>query len=632
MTIRHPFVHSILARALLLLALVSLGWQTRVWAQGVAQPDVQGPETARGGLTAANPGTAGPIRLRQPAPEEARANVIPAQKASLATAPEQGEFEAFVGLTRFGSDLVSQLGANVGATATASGADFNTAVPADYLVQIGDEVQVAIWGSVDADLRLLVDRSGRITLPRVGPVLVAGLRHADLHDSLMRRVSQVFKNFELAVSLGRLRGVQVYVTGHVVRPGAYTLSALSTAMNAVMRAGGPAAAGSFRQIELRRGGRQVSSLDLYDLLLRGDRSGDQWVQADDVIHVAAVGTQVALLGSVNKPAVYELKAGETMADLLRMAGGLSALADRQRVTLERLESRLTQRIVELALPGAEALLLKQGDVVRVFSAVAVSMSQERQNKRVRVEGEVARPGEYLLPPQSTLTDALSAAGGVTSSAYVFGTSFTRESVRRTQQENYDRALRNLESDLARSETGFRVASGDEAAVQTARSNANSRLIERMRAVKPSGRIVLQLPATGTELPPLALEDGDSLYIPPRPTTVGVFGSVFNGGSYLYSAGRNIDQYLRLAGGMTKGADDDSAFVVRANGTVASARQSGDSWLSRNVLGNMVAEPGDTIFVPEEFNKSTFLQNAKDWTQVLYQLGIGLASFKVIGAF
>jgi len=145
-------------------------------------------------------------------------------------------------------------------------------------------------------------------------------------------------------------------------------------------------------------------------------------------------------------------------------------------------------------------------------------------------------------------------------------------------------------------------------------------------LKPSGRVVLQLPPDSRDLPDLALEDGDRLYVPALPTTVGVFGSVFNGGSYLWSDKRSVDDYMRLAGGPTKGADQASVFVIRANGSVVSNLQT-KSWLrtrSSEFVG-MEAQPGDTIFVPEDVSKTTFVQDAKDWTQILYQFGVGIAA-------
>ncbi len=595
-------------------------------------------QTAPGAPAESASPAGGPIRLRQPAADPAAMPAQGNQQGSGATSdPSQrqppgqviqqvqpappGEFEAFVGLPRFGADLVNDL--------SSGSADVNPVVPPDYIIQSGDEIQVLMWGSVDADLRLVVDRAGRVNINRVGPILVAGTRYADLQATLTRRAALVFRNFELSASMGKLRGVRVYVTGFVQRPGAYAVSGLSTVMNAVMRAGGPAPSGSFRQIELRRDGRRISTFDLYDLLLRGDRRADRLVQPDDVIHVMPVGPQVALRGSVNKQGIFEVKPGETLRDVFEMAAGFSPVADRTRVAIERVSERNGQRLVQMQLPASDDAQLANGDVLRVFSAVDAALSVQRQNKSVRVEGEVASPGEFVLPPNSTLRDALRAAGGITPAAYPYAAQFTRESVRVSQQSNYERALRDLETDMARASTSQRVASAEDAAAANARASATSRLIDRLRALRPNGRVVFQVEPDAKELPDVVLEDGDRLVIPPKPTTVGVFGSVFNAGSYLYLNDRILGDYLRLAGGPTKGADELSTFVVRANGQVVSNRQ-GSSWYSRgDRLGQLRAEPGDTVFVPEELDKSTFVQIAKDWTQILYQFGIGLAGIKAV---
>lgn len=520
-------------------------------------------------------------------------------------------------IRRFGAELITR-------TDEFGIADVNPMVPPEYLVSAGDEIVVTLWGSVDADVRAVVDRSGRITIPRVGPVMVAGTRYADLADVVRRRVGQVFRNFDLSVSLGQLRGIRVFVTGFVSRPGAYSVSSLSTVLHGLIRAGGPSSAGSFRSVTLRRGAQAPVTYDLYDFLLKGDRSADRVLQADDVIHVGPVGAQIGVIGSVNKPAVFELKSGETVADALAMAGGFTAVADRTRVAVEKLDERNGVRISQLPLPQSGTLPLSNGDVLRAFSAIEVALSVQRQNKRVRIEGEVSRPGEYVLPAASSISQAIEIAGGLTPSAYVFGTEFTRESVRLAQQDNYDRALRDLETQFTLATSTQRTSNADEAAAASARAGATTRLVERLRAIRPNGRIVLQMDAEGGTLPDLALEDGDRLYIPPRPTTVGVFGSVFNGGSYLFASGRSLDEYLRLAGGPTKGADPGSTFVIRANGSVVSARQN-SGWFKAGDVSGINAQPGDTVFVPEEIDKTTFVQNAKDWTQILYQFGLGLAA-------
>ena len=525
---------------------------------------------------------------------------------------------------RYGANLVAD-----DAMASAS-QDPLPSVPGDYVVRAGDEINVTIWGSVDADLQATVDRAGRINVPRVGAITVAGVRNADLVDVVTRRVGQTFRNFQIAVTLGRVRPIRVFVGGYVQHPGSITVNGLASVLHALMRAGGPAAAGSFRDIHLRRAGKEVATFDLYDLLLKGDRNSDQLVQPDDILFVGPIGTQVAVLGSVNQPAIYEMKPGETVDDVLRMAGGFTAVGDRSRLTIERLSDRSTGKVAQLTLPAHQHDALATGDVIRAFSAVAVALPQDMQNEHVRIEGEVARPGDYILPPGSHVEDALRAAGGLTSAAYIYGTGFTRESVRKAQVVNYERALRDFETDMAKTQASQRVTSADELNSQSASAQANARLLGRLRQIQPTGRVVLPLAPDATELPNMVLQDGDTLTIPQRGTSVGVFGSVFNTGNFVYQPNHTTVQYLALAGGPTRGGDKKSIFMIRANGSVISAQQGSSFWRSSNSLDEAVVQPGDTIFVPEELNKSTFVQDAKDWTQILYQFGLGLAGIKSLG--
>jgi protein involved in polysaccharide export with SLBB domain len=556
--------------------------------------------------------------------------VDPRQRnASPAKPPAPSEFETYaselagVPIQRLGSDLMLP-------SRSLASLEANRQVPPDYVVGLGDEIQLTIWGSVDADLRLTVDRAGRIVIPRVGPVVVAGVRHADLNELLTRRVGQVFKNFQLSATLGRLRSIRYYVTGFVARPGAYSVSSLATVMTGLVQAGGPAAAGSFRNIELRRNGQVVGRFDLYDLLVRGDKKGDLPLQADDVLYIGPIGPQVALIGSVNRPAIVELKGGETISDAIGFVGGLSTVADTRRVAIERLSDRNDRRVVELALPQDGGQRMNNGDVVRAFNSVAAALPQAKQYKRIRVEGEVARPGDYVLPPTTTLAEALQAAGGLTREAYLFGTDLSRESVRKVQELQYDRALRDLETDFTRSTSTQKVSNAEDAAASVQKQASTTRLIERLRAVRPTGRVVLDLTDASRELPNLPVEDGDRLYVPARSNTVGVFGSVFNGGSYLLKPSNSIEDIVRLAGGPTRGADAGSMFVLRANGSVVSARQSSSGWLGGGSgIATLAALPGDTVFVPEELNKTTFVQEAKEWTQILYQFGLGAAALKTI---
>ncbi|MDP1535059.1 MAG: polysaccharide biosynthesis/export family protein, partial [Rubrivivax sp.] len=202
--------------------------------------------------------TGGPIRLRQSAQEPTSATAprgesAPESPAFARPAPVApyvpSEFEQHVQRQTTSELPIRRLGAELSSTGfDGRGAELSPLVPPDYLVSAGDEILVTLWGSVDADLRLLVDRTGRITMPRVGTVQVAGVRHANLQEVISTRVAQVFRNFQLSVSLGQLRGIRVFVTGQVIKPGALTVSSLSSVVSAWMQAGGPAAVGRVRTV------------------------------------------------------------------------------------------------------------------------------------------------------------------------------------------------------------------------------------------------------------------------------------------------------------------------------------------------------------------------------------------------
>jgi protein involved in polysaccharide export with SLBB domain len=186
----------------------------------------------------------------------------------------------------------------------------NVPVPTDYVLGPGDEVQLKLWGSIDGDMRLVVDRNGQISIPRVGTVNVAGVKVSQLESVLRGQVSRVYNNYQLSATLGQLRSIQVFVVGQARRPGAYTLSSLSTLISALFESGGPSSNGTMRNIQLKREGRIVSTIDLYRFINEGDKSADAKLLPGDVIVIPPAGARVALTGALDTPAVYELAALE----------------------------------------------------------------------------------------------------------------------------------------------------------------------------------------------------------------------------------------------------------------------------------------------------------------------------------
>lgn len=285
-------------------------------------------------------------------------------------------------------------------------------VTPDYLIGPGDELLIRVWGQISFNNRLTVDRAGNIYIPQVGSVHVAGLPYAQLDRQLRAAIGRVYRNFDLNVNLGQLRSIQVFVVGQARRPGSYTVSSLSTLVNAIFASGGPSVEGSMRHIQLRRSGKILSEFDLYDLLNRGDKSQDAQLLSGDVIFIPPVGAQVALSGSVRVPAIYELKGGETLGQLIEAAGGLSSIASGGRASVERIEGRVARQATEAALDAAGlATPLRDGDVVRIFPISA------RYDKSVTLRGNLANPGRFAWHPGMRLSELLPERAALLTNGY-----------------------------------------------------------------------------------------------------------------------------------------------------------------------------------------------------------------------
>ena len=644
----------------------------------------------------------------------------------------------------------------------------NTAVPApaDYLLGAGDEIQLKVWGPVDFSTSLTIDRNGQVNIPKVGVLTLAGVAVRDLETTLRSQLGKVFTNFQASATLGRLRGIQVYVVGQARQPGTFQLSSLSTLVNALFASGGPSANGSMRNIELKRGGKTISTIDLYDFIARGDKSRDLPLMSGDIIVIPPVGPRVAVTGAFDQAAIFELKPGTTsVADILSLGGGVPALATTQKALLERIvsDSNPPRQVQELVLneqglrqplrdgdvltllgispafanavtlqgtvaaplryrwfegmkildliPERDALLtgdyykrknllvqnaevaysagsnvatrirsmadqinwdyavierldrtklttelipfnlgkavlqrdpasnlpLQPGDVVTILSQSDLRVPQDRQSRLVRVEGEVATPGVYQTTPGETLPQLLKRIGGLTPQAYVFGTEFSRESVRVRQQENLNTLIRRLEAQ-------FQSQSGSVAANRAADGSAQLQVlqlqqaqqraqIERLKSFKSNGRVALELEPqaqTLASLPAVALEDGDRILVPATPGFVSAAGSVNNENVFVYKTGKTVADVLRSAG-LAEDAEVDQVFVLRADGSMISRRDRGG--LFGGSFDSVQLMPGDTVVVPAQIDResrySIVTRAFKDWTQILSNFGLGVAAINSI---
>jgi len=277
----------------------------------------------------------------------------------------------------------------------------NVPVPATYVIGPGDELYVQIWGQINVELHASVDRDGTIYIPKVGSVTVAGVHYKDLNEFLHQQIARIYRNFDVAVTLGRLRSIDVYVTGDARVPGRYTVSSLSSLVNAIFVTGGPSRSGSMRHIELKRDGKLIADFDLYDLLLKGDKSNDVQLLPGDVIYIPPVGPQIAVAGSVNVPAIYELRNDQdSLARAVALAGGMNEVADGTRLTVERIDKHEVRSVIEYTFARALTEEVKGGDIIHVLSIVP------RFDNAVTLRGNVANPGRYPWHEGMTIRDLI----------------------------------------------------------------------------------------------------------------------------------------------------------------------------------------------------------------------------------
>jgi protein involved in polysaccharide export with SLBB domain len=701
--------------------------------------------------------------------------------------------------------------------------------PAEYVLGPGDEVRIQVWGNVDFAGVQTLDRSGQINLPKIGAINLGGVQVKDLEAVLKKQVSTVFNNVNVSASLGKLRGITVYVVGQANQPGTYNLNSLSTLVNALFASGGPNNNGSMRQIELKRGGKTVTTLDLYDFIGKGDKSKDAALQPGDIIMIPPAGPRMALVGATDHGAIYELKPGSKVKDVLALGGGLSALASQQKALLERINLQTSQtlpiaqtaqspqaqqaprqvqnltlnaqgveqtlqdgdvlmllpispafanavtlqgtvaqplrhpwtsnmRVTDL-IPDREALItpdyykrknklvqvleyreprnikdgvdykdmrdpreikalkeskdskdanaqlvdnqeagrfnyiketgkeagkdvaqrintlvdqinwdyavverlntkdlrielipfnlgkavlqkdpahnlvLQPGDVVTILSSTDVQLPSERKSRIVRIEGEVATPGIYQILPGETLTQLIQRVGGITPQAYVFGTEFNRESVRKQQQENLDKVIRMLEAQNLGATASLTANLGADRAAQSAalqqqQQQQQQSQIARLKSLKSKGRLSLELDADKQTLPNIPLEDGDTILVPSLPGFVAAAGSVNNDNVFIYRSGKTVADVLAAAG-LNEDSEPSETFVLRADGSILGRKSAG--WFSR--FDGTKLMPGDTVVVPSKVDResgyNTLIRGLRDWTQILSNLGIGAAAIKTL---
>ena len=603
----------------------------------------------------------------------------------------------------------------------------------DYVLGPGDELKIALWGKVEGQFNVTISRDGTISIPKVGTIGVAGLTFRELKELLNREFAKYFTGYEMNVSLGSLRTIRVYVVGNASRPGSYTVSSLATLVNALMEAGGPSKIGTLRDIQLKRNGKTLVHLDLYDFLLKGDKSKDLRLMPEDVIFIPPIGPITAILGGVRNPAIYELKGETRLTDLFEMAGGLTGFAFKGRVQIRRTEKQEFRVTFESDLVDIDKLpqknaVLRDWDIVRVFNVseglnivkvkgavsspgdfgiepgvtrlsdvvaraggllyyasnnaeiTRVRVTQdgpvtERQvvdlskvlsgNKAddkvveindyifvravpdwqlyrvVTISGEVKYPGTYTVKKGERLSSLIERAGGYGEKAYLRGTVFTRDRVRALQQATLDEMIARLERELLLEGASVRSTSAEGIEAKKVEAQQKQAFLESLKKQKPTGRMTIRLAHLRLlkgSVYDIELEDNDSLFIPMDNRVVNVAGAVMSSSSLVYVENVQAKEYIGMAGGYSRYADEKNTYVLKVDG---SARKIGGgliNWSSSKDRWEVAGfgsegkqiEPGDTIVVPEKLDQIAWLREIKDITQILSNVAVAAGAVYLFG--
>jgi len=279
---------------------------------------------------------------------------------------------------------------------------------------------------------------------------------------------------------------------------------------------------------------------------------------------------------------------------------------------------------------SQDLVLQPGDVITIFSQHDMQVPEGQQNKFIRLEGEFRTAGVYQAEPGEGLRHLIARVGGLTPQAYLYGSEFSRESTREDQQKRLDEYINELERSIARNASSQRNLSGEEALTERQSLEGQRSLLDKLRQLRATGRIVLELKPNADDLeaiPDLPLEDGDRMLVPFRPATVNVIGAVYNSSSFIFQPGKTVGDYLRVSGGATRNGDKGRLFVIKADGTTFSGHGHNGFFLKSLTEARLM--PGDTIVVPEKLDKGVVLRGFKDWTQIIGTFIIGAAAAKVL---
>ena len=480
-----------------------------------------------------------------------------------------------------------------------------------YTLDFGDVLNIQLVGQNNFIEKMPINSDGSINLPNVGKIIISGLSLDDASKLIKSTINSSFIGTEAYISLAEIRDINILIAGNAMNPGIYTLTGNSNILHAISAAGGINDYGSYREMKLIRNNKVIETLDLYNLLIKGEYNLSKRLRSGDTVFVESRKNVVAIDGAVYRPAYYEVLENENLDDVITFANGIKSTADMENIYLERILDGSLKTIPIVNEIQFKSIKASDGDMIYF---------REHPYRKAKISGAVVKPGSYTMAAGETIDDLIKKAGGFTENAYVFGAIYQNENAKlvnlRARDILYEEFLDNI------------LAISQQSIQQNIDLTPMISLTKEIKDVDPNGRVVIDL-MNEISSNIYTIKEGDELYIPEQNNVVYVYGETSAEGAVIYEENQGVEYFVAKSGGFKKFADTESIYVLHPNGESQLFKTKRNIFES-SPQSKIEIYPGSIIFVPRELDESTPKRlAAQAYVSILGNLGIALASLSSI---
>lgn len=520
------------------------------------------------------------------------------------------EWEKFKKQNALKENKSERYGINLFRTMQSSFMPINEPNFGNYILDYGDFLEINLYGNQKNKVyELEIKRDGTVFVPDVGSILLSGMGLESAINKVTNKVKNTFIGLDVEINMSKIRDIKILVSGQVEYPGIYTLSGNSNALQAVNIAGGVKENGTLRNIQVKRDGKVISTIDFYEALIYGDLSKITQLQSGDSIYIESADNLVRAGTGFENQAIFELRENETINDLVRFSGGINKNVAEINFTLHRVKGASIETI-EVDQGNSSSFKLKH------FDSVYLPMNFYGS---VKLYGEVNRPGVYSIKSGDDIYDLIQRAGGYTDIAYYDAGILTSEKAKKLEAEYIKKSYNDIIKALAQNPSRIQQA------------NNIGLILEEAKNIKPTGRVITEFDLdilSNDERTRTFLNDKDEIYIPRLENVVYVFGDVKNPSTLSYSDFMKPEEYIERAGGLSRFADSSYVYIVYPNGE-AKVLNINNGFSKLLASSDNDIYPGSLIFIPKRIGSVQGVEFYSTVAPIFSSLALSLASLNSI---